>query len=554
MTLGSLLFGALARLPPPATRRVRVERGLSATMADGVTLVADRYVPAADERAPIVLMRCPYGRSGMWGMLARVIAEHGYQVVIQSCRGTFDSGGTFEPLRHERDDGLGTLDWLAAQPWFGGRVGMFGPSYLGYVQWAVAAGAPPCLRALAPLITASEFGSLTYPGGGFALDTLLSWVHELAHQEEGWVPRLRAALFGRRRLARAFDHLPLREADLVAVGHPVPLYRDWLDHADPGDGFWDGIDFSGRVPEVAVPATLVAGWYDIFLPRQLQDFVDLRRAGRDVRLTVGPWTHLSAGLALVGTREALRWFDAHLRDREDAARRAPVRIFVTGADRWRSLPDWPPPATGERWFVRAGGRLGRTAPRDEAPDRYRYDPASPTPAVGGTSMSGAAGARDNRRLEARADVLTYTGDPLGDDLEVIGPVTAQVHLRSSLADTDVFVRLCDVSPRGRSVNVCDGSLRLGPGRPAPDGDGVRRVDLDLWPTAHRFRRGHRVRVQVSSGAHPRIARNLGGGEPVGEATAFHVAEQEVLHDAGHPSAIILPVIGSTPEESAGSGA
>ncbi len=542
MTAGSRLFSALAGLPAPVTRNVRVERGLRVVTPDGVVLLADRYVPRRRERAPIVLMRCPYGRGGTWGMLARVIAEHGYQVVLQSCRGTFGSGGEFQPLRHERSDGLATLEWLAAQPWFGGSVGMFGPSYLGYTQWSVAPDAPAFLRALVPVITASEFGSLTYPGGGFALDMLLTWVRERAYQEETGLPRLRATLFGRRALRRAFDHLPLREADVLAVGHRVPLYRAWLDHAEPGDPFWDGLDFTARIPDVTAAVSLVGGWYDILLPHQLLDYVALRRTGREVHLIVGPWTHLSVGAALVGVREALRWFAVHL-DRRPGPRRSRVRVFVMGEGRWRDLADWPPAATSERWHLRAGGRLDPAPPADEPSDRYRYDPADATPAVGGSLMSRGAGARDNRRLEARPDVLTYTTEPLEGHLEVIGPVSAQVHLRSSATDTDVFVRLCDVSRDGRSTNVCDGSLRLTALGPAADGDGVRCVDVDLWPTAYRFRRGHRLRVQVSSGAHPRIARNLGGGEGLGGATAMHVAEQEILHCATHPSAIVLPVIG-----------
>ena len=174
-------------------------------------------------------------------------------------------------------------------------------------------------------------------------------------------------------------------------------------------------------------------------------------------------------------------------------------------------------------------------PPASEPDRFRYDPADPTPAVGGTSLSSNSGRRDNRALEARADVLTYTTTPLEEDLEVIGPVFAELHVSSSTEQFDVFVRLCDVEPSDRSMNVCDGILRCGPGT-AP------QVRVDLWPTAHRFARGHRVRLQVSGGAHPRFARNLGTGEPLATGTRLAVSERTVYHDPRRPSHVTLPTI------------
>jgi hypothetical protein len=187
------------------------------------------------------------------------------------------------------------------------------------------------------------------------------------------------------------------------------------------------------------------------------------------------------------------------------------------------------------------GRLSEAPPPVSAPDRYRYDPADPTPSVGGVLLGPEAGAKDNRTLEARADVRTYTSAPLERDLEVVGPVRAEVFCSSSTPWTDVFVRLCDVQPSGRSLNVCDGLLRLTPGRASQDEAGVMRVPVELWPTAYRFPRGHRLRVQVSSGAHPRFVRNLGAGEPLATGTRMVVAEQQVHHDPAHPSAIVLPV-------------
>jgi uncharacterized protein len=541
MTIGSRLLARLAGLRPAHTHDVVVERDLPVPMPDGAVLLADRYVARRDERAPIVLLRSPYGRRTLFGLIGRLFAERGYQAVVQSVRGTFGSGGEFDAFRHEAADGRATLDWLAAQPWFGDSVAMMGPSYLGFVQWAVAADAPAYLRALAPQITASQFRSLTYPGESFSLRTPLSWIYLLHFQELPAWQVARASRRQERALAPAYAHVPLNEVDTIAVGKPVKFFQDWLAHNAPGDPFWEPVDFSRRLDAVTAPVNLVAGWYDIFLPQQLADYVELRRAGQQPHLTIGPWIHLSIGVLFAALKESLGWFDAHLKGYGSRLRSSPVRIFVLGSKRWRDLPDWPPPATATRWYLQPAGRLASEPAGDSPPDSYTYNPAHPTPSVGGTVLARDAGPRDNRKLEARPDVLTYTSAPLEDDLEVIGPVAVELYVQSSAGHTDFFARLCDVSPRGRSTNICDGLLRLWPGRFEPAADGTTCARISLWPTACCFRKGHRLRVQVSSGAHPRFSRNLGSGEPLATATTFRVAEQRIWHDAAHPSAIVLPI-------------
>lgn len=545
MSLGSQLLARLAHLPPARLRAVVVERDLRATMSDGVILLADRYYPRGDPHAPIVLLRSPYGRRTAFGLIGRIFAERGYQAVVQSVRGTFGSGGAFDAMRYEAEDGRATLAWLAEQPWFGGSLAMTGPSYLGFVQWAVATGAPDYLKALAPQITASQFRGLTYPGEAFGLKTALSWIYQLEHQEESFWRLLGARRRQNGILARALATLPLAKADTAAVGHPVKFYQDWLAHNTPGDPFWQEIDYSQHLDRVAAPVNLVAGWYDIFLPSQLADYAALRAAGREPYLTIGPWKHTSLGVFGAALRESLMWCDAHLRGDASGLRAAPVRVFVMGARRWLDLPSWPPPATPTRWYLQPDRALGSEAPdasqRENPPDTYRYDPASPTPAVGGIVLTADAGPRDNRRLETRPDVLTYTTPPLENDLDIIGPVAAELYVTSSREHTDFFVRLCDVAPGGRSINICDGQVRLWPGRFPPASDGTMRLAIDLWPTACRFARGHRLRLQVSSGAHPRFSRNPGTGEALGNATTLVAADQSVYHDEEHPSCLVLPV-------------
>ncbi|MFI2712502.1 CocE/NonD family hydrolase [Micromonospora sp. NPDC018662] len=547
MRLVTRLAAAALRLPAARAGRVAVTRDIPVRVRDGITLRTDHYAPDLPGAA-CVLIRTPYGRGGPIRLLVHLVAERGFHVVIQSCRGTYGSGGEFAPLVHERDDGLDTLDWLRRQPWWTGVFGMFGASYQGFVQWAVAAEAGDELRAMVAVVTASATRDSTYAGESFALDTVLTWAELLQAQTVPWLARQWELKRGQPRLIRALAHLPLVEADRVATGVTVPFFQEWLRHHTPDADYWRARVFGDRITEVGAPVAMVSGWQDIFLPAQLDDYARLRAAGARPRLTVGPWTHGSPGLLVAALRDGLDWFDEHLAGRAASPRagteRAPVRVHVGGVGGgWRDLPDWPPPATPTRWHLRAGGGLSPTPPVAGPPDRFRYDPADPTPSLGGPLLvAQRAGAVDNRPVEARPDVLTYTSDPVDGPVEVVGPVHAEIHLRSELSYLDVFVRLCDVDRRGRSWNVCDGLVRVEPGRFPPGPSGVVRVPVTLWPTAYRFAPGHRLRVQVSGGAHPRWARNPGTGEPLGTAVTLRAGWREVWHDREHPSALLLPLV------------
>jgi putative CocE/NonD family hydrolase len=542
MTFLSRVIGRLTKLPPAETYDVIVERDLKVPMPDGVVLLADRYVPRGRERLPTILVRCCYGRRGFIGLLyGRLFAERGYQVVVQSTRGTFGSGGEFEPFVCEHDDGLATVEWLKQQPWFSGAFAMNGASYLGFVQWAIAREAGPELKALAIQVSTAEFRSQFYTGGSYALDLSLSWTHMMANQERPLGP-LRTLLTANRRLRPLFSHLPLRDLDKLADGEHTPFFQTWLEHTEPGDPYWKSQDFSGTVKDVTAPVNMVGGWYDIFLPWMLRDYSALRATGKRPYLTIGPWAHNTPGLITDSTREALAWFRAYLYGDHSQLRKALVRIFVTGANEWRDLADWPPPGRRhERWYLQPGGGLAADIPPESEPDHYRYDPADPTPSVAGPLLAGNSMPTDNRQLEARPDVLTYTTTPLERDLDVIGPVQAELFVRSSLEHTDFFARLCDVDAQGRSLNVCDALLRVEPGQQPVTDDGCLHITIDLWPTAHRFSRGHRVRMQVSSGTHPRYARNTGSGEPLASATRLVVADQSIYHDPDHPSSVELSI-------------
>ena len=566
MSAATRLLRRAFALPAPRTPRVDVARDVAVPMPDGVVLRHDHHRPAGVPRGPVVLVRSPYGRASWVGLVfGRLVAERGHQVVVQSVRGTAGSGGTFSPF-DEADDGVATVRWLLAQPWCDGRIGTLGPSYLGLTQWALAPDSVPALRVMGTLVTASQFRDQTYPGGSFSLDNALSWAALVRDQARGPLAVLRRRSGLDHRLARAFaSPAPLRGADVAGIGEEVGFFRDWLREDAPDSAYWARRSTADRVGEVAaggVEVTMTGGWQDIFLPWQLADHAALRAAGARPRLVVGPWVHTSPGGMAAGLREALAAFDRHLGpgdaptadDAALAATRAdaPVRLTLSGDGGDRALADWPPPARTRALHLRADRTLTDDPPTDTPPGpggpgpdpagtTIRYDPHDPTPAVGGPILGGRSGPRPQESLEARPDVAVFTGAVLERDLVVVGTPGAVIHLTAPVAHLDVFVRVCDVDGEGRSVNVTDGLRRVAPGRPGAAADGSLEVAVELWPTGHRFAAGHRVRVQVSGGAHPRFARHPGTDAPLGEADALVPRDREILHDATHPSRVDLPV-------------
>jgi putative CocE/NonD family hydrolase len=500
-----------------------------------------------------VLIRTPYGRGGPGRSLAevyaRAFAAHGYHVLNQDVRGRFDSEGDFVAFVHEASDGQDTLAWMAQQPWCSGAIGMWGASYLGYVQWAAAASGAPPLKALVPIITHSHL--MEHHDNGFPLDLLLRWMFQIATMDDptlsAWerLRRLNSGDLQDRFLHDAFLHLPMQTADMPAIGKIDPLFRE-MSAAGPDHPVWAQVDQRAAVA-TAPPAALIGGWYDLFLDGLLEDYTVQAAAGKQPRLVIGPWHHMEYGYTAVAFDEGLRWFDAHLRDAPASAGAKPVRLYVMGANRWRDFDQWPPASQPLRLYLHGSGaaKTGRlfahAASADLAPDSYTYDPADPTPNLGGPKLADGAGVVDNRPLERRRDVLVFSSIPLRADVEVVGPVQLELYVQSSLATADFFGRLCVVDRSGRSTNVCDGNFRLAPGRGEVQPDGSVRITIALSSTAYRVKAGQRIRLLVASGAHPRFARNL--GVPGNQALAIDMqpARQTVYHDAAHPSALVLPV-------------
>lgn len=542
MSIASGFISTLYQLPT-GKHAVDIKKDIDIKTEDGKTLKTDLFSPKAPGPHPTILMRLPYGRSG-FAPVAEIYAEHGFITLLQACRGTDGSTGTFDPLTHERDDGLATLEWIKSQSWFDGRLGTTGPSYLGYAQWAIC-DALPAKAAMSVKVSSAEFESVVFPGGAFHLQLWLSWLQTVEGLREAPIDIALRMVTGNveTRTGDAADSLPLVDADIVATGKQIRFWRRWFDEAMDNPAFWAPLDHTSRLGENTAPVHLVSGWYDFMLDQLLRDYQTLVSNGEKPYLTIGTWHHIASDLQGESIRQTLPWMKAHLLEDKSGLREKPVRIHISGDVGWREFDQFPPSEmTVQRLHLNDAQRLTSEVPDSGQPDTYRYDPADPTPNVGGAIFAyTGAGRQDNRKLEDRKDVLTFTSAKQTAPLTIIGNVKITLFVRSSLTHTDFFARLCDVDSRGQSTNICDTLLRLKPENTQPDIDGIHKLTLSLHATAHSFKAGHRLRLQVSSGAHPRYARNLGTDEPIGTAIKMQTADQEVFHDPQHVSFVELPV-------------
>ncbi|HLQ61656.1 MAG TPA: CocE/NonD family hydrolase [Candidatus Acidoferrales bacterium] len=542
-------------------------------MRDGTVLRANVYRPAGRGRWPVLLTRLPYGKDLPLGtaVLDPVqAARRGYVVVVQDTRGRFASDGDWVPLRREAEDGVDTIGWAAALPYGDGQVGMYGASYFGFTQWSAAVQAPPALKAMVPFITwADPLNGLIFRGGAFELGVQADWNLRVAFdvlvRRHRGDPKAMGDAFAA--LAHELDHLagegysslPLTEFEPLRKLDVAPNFFEAFE-LGPDPKAADFATIAGKHEHVQVPTLNVGGWYDIFLQDTLANHTAMKALGRPSQVLIGPWTHgtqrnpvgeLSFGFgsqaAFIDLRYEfgglqLRWFDHWLKGAQNGVPEdPPVKIFVMGVNRWRSEAEWPlARATTVRWHLRGEGGLSPEPPAaGDGPDAFTYDPADPVPTRGGALLIAPdypAGPVDQRPVEARPDVLCYTSAPMESDLEVTGPVRLRLWAASDAPSTDFVARLCDVHPDGRSFNLTDGILRL------TNLDGAEHeLWIDLWSTSNVFRRGHRIRLQVTSSCFPRWDRNLNTGRWATDA-AMRPARQTVFHDARRASYLELPEV------------
>ncbi len=577
----AIIFLAVALTPlcsAATSLDVTVEHGVRVAMRDGVGLRADIYRPKQEGRYPVLLQRTPYNKAGGsdFGMRA---AAAGYVAIIQDVRGRYTSEGEWYPFKWESQDGFDTVEWAAALPYSNGKVGMWGGSYVGATQMLTAIAHPPHLAGICPVVTASNYHSnWTYQGGAFEQWFNESWTSGLAQDT------LSRKIQSETNAMDGAWKLPLSAYPLfnggVKVDSPdslAPYFLDWLAHPSY-DEYWKKWSIEDHYSDIQVPALHTAAWYDIFQGGSLRNYVGLKEhagneaARRGQRLLVVIGGHAGGGRKIGDVdfgAEAdfnesdvtLQWYDFLFKGVQNGFAKKPVRIFVMGANLWRDEDDWPlKRAKATKYFLhatknanslRGDGVLSSEAPSAEAADQFIYDPANPVPTTGGPLCCDAthlpAGPRDQRAVEARDDVLVYSTAALERDTEVTGRVALELWAKSSAVDTDFTAKLVDVWPNGFAQNLTEGIVRmryrgsqekpefLNPGQ-------AYKVDLDLWSTSNVFKKGHRIRLEISSSNFPRFDRNLNTGESGQFETRNVTATNSVLHDSEHASALVLPIV------------
>jgi hypothetical protein len=546
-------------------------------MRDGVTLRADILLPRAEGKFPALIYRTPYGKQFAlkeYKTFEKAVAR-GYAVVVQDVRGRYASDGEFVAYQNEGRDGFDTIEWAATQPWCDGNVGTFGLSYPGAVQWLAAVENPPHLKAMVPATTFATPRNFFYSGGVFD-GSWLDWIWmniapDIRRRKNLPGPRTyeEAAETWKHEHDRIQNFLPLR--DLPDFKNVAPFYYEWLAHP-PADPWWGWAGLRNRYGRVHAAVLNLSGWYDeAYGPDgATTNFNGLvkERGDKDARTRtiIGPWTHGDEEKTRAGEREfgpsaaidydelILRWMDHYVRGIDNGVdREKPVRLFVMGKNVWRDEEAWPlARAKTQTYFLRSESNTARLARLNQTPpdkpasfNEFDSDPAHPLsdPYTG-------YGAHDYRALAGRKDVLVYDTDPLPVDTEVTGPIHAEIYLSADVPDVDLWVRLLDVAPDGKALNLMSPGLdvlrasyrteKLEPELLKP-GE-IYKLNLDRMLTSNVFRAGHQIRIQISGAFFPHFSRNLQSGESEVTSSAMCPAHVRIYHDSDHRSRIELPVI------------
>jgi len=550
---------------------------------------------------PVILIRTPYDKDGKASEGA-FFASHGYAFVAQDVRGRYQSEGEFYIYTNEGPDGYDTLEWIGEQAWCNGRVGTWGSSYQAATQNALAVLDPPYLRTMFVVNGTSNYvEDGAGRGGAFALLHNMAYCFRLAgsgHEAQQDAKAKAALQHAYGNLGQWLQAAPLKHTSPLRW---TPSYRrwyaDWRAHPTCDD-YWkqNGYNFEEyhtKYPEI--PICLLGGWYDIFKRGTLSNFEGLSKRKATTRLILGPWTHTSgithAGDVDFGAKaklsvrgEALRWYDQFLKEKESGIPDEPPVEYFQMAGRsakknddgrlqcggqWKTADRWPPAGYVEtKFYLHPGGLLRKEQPGSGDPSVFRFDPENPVPTLGGNIDSGKhlvpRGAQNQRPgadhpfaqselpLSARHDLLSFETPRLEEDVEVVGPMRVSLWVSSEARDTDFSAKLIDVSPpsvdypSGYAMNVEDGILRMrfrdGRDREVWMERGkIYQVTIDLWATAMLFRRGHRIRLDISSSNFPMFDVNPNTGQPLGGHTHTQRTLNTVYHDAEHPSCLVLPV-------------
>ena len=574
-----LILAVLSTAAQPAGETAVVEKDVAVPMRDGVVLHADVLRPAGEGRFPVLVYRTPYGKEfALKDYTAfRHAVERGYAVVVQDVRGRYASAGEFRPYENEGRDGYDTIEWAARQPWSTGDVGTFGLSYPGAVQWLAAVESPPHLKAMVPAMTFSTPQNFFYAWGLWDL----SWMEWIWDDIAADI-RAKKNLPGPKtdeEASAAWDQvaskmqrtLPLNR--LEELRGIAPYYYDWLSHP-PEDPWWDWAELRDKYDRVHAAVLNLSAWYDDNYGPEgaTTNFLGLlkSRSGESdprTHLLLGPWVHgvesthhTHAGEREFGPSAAidydeviLRWMDHYLRGISNGVEKeAPVRYFVMGDNQWRDAVTWPPAAETTSYYLSASGKDGEshslsTQPptNTSKPISFVSDPANPV-----VNPYKGSGAHDYRELSKRSDVLTFDSAPFDSDLEVTGPIRAEIYFSCDCRDTDVWVRLLDVAPDGTALNLMSPGLDvqrasyrdMTRGRQLLVPGQVYRIEVNHQITSNVFQKGHRLRVQISTTFFPNFSRNLQTGESEAVSAKMQKANISIYTDREHPSGVLLPVV------------
>jgi putative CocE/NonD family hydrolase len=570
----------------PAKYEVIEELDQKAPVRDRVLLMVDIFRPKDGGRFPAILQQTPYNKTGQ-AARARRFAARGYVVINADSRGRFRSGGEWDPFSPlHKTDGYDLVQWAAEQPWCSGSVGTYGLSYMGWQQWWTATQAPPALKAIVPEVAPPD----QFLNGPYQNGALVCWAVDWAGNMSGRDPHSAGpGAYGGFAVNReeAYRKLPYIDFDKTRNFLPNSWWRKWMTQNTASGEYWRAIAY--QTPEnyakVAVPSLAISGWFDANFPGTPANYLAMKKHGtsaaaRDARLVIGPWEHIinsrreAAGVdfgpqALIDwDGYVCRWFDHHLKGIDNGVLAdPPVHVFVMGRNAWRTAAAWPLPETKfTPYCLHSGGKANSSAgdgllstekPADEPADRYTYDPNDPMPSAAFTNGH-IDGPRDISESAKRQDVLVYTTPVLAEDVEVIGPITARLYAATSARDTDWMLRISDVLPDGRALFLAEGLMRARHRDADPEQRGAFNAaqlstiepnrpyeyTIEFWrPTGNLFRRGHRIRLEISSSSYPYYLRNLNTGEDnIALATQPVVANQTIYHDVARPSHVILPII------------
>ncbi|NLI01447.1 MAG: CocE/NonD family hydrolase [Chthonomonadales bacterium] len=508
-------------------------------MTDGVKLATDVYLPEGKGPFPTLFVRTTYNKDGLAGLGAEG-PQKGYAVVVQDTRGRFASQGENLPFETDgwwggKRDGLDTVEWMAQQSWCG-KIGTLGGSALGITQLLLAGTGTKRVNAQVIHVGGPRaYGDIVFSGGVFRKSLVEDW--------------LRIALFS-----------------------PDALKR-WT-VTDIYGGIWRERDLSLRYDRVNAAAVHVGGWYDIFAQGTIDAFLGYQKRGGPgargrQKLIMGPWTHgifqdkagdltFRNGKTPPGkARDQWAWFDHHLKGVNNGVDQDPAVTYYTMGDasdpkapgnEWRTSTTWPPAGTRPKaYYFGADRSLGQRKPASMGALSYVYDPRNPCPTTGGPQLTIPAGAKDQRQVESRSDVLVFSSEPLQRPVEVTGRVTVRLYASSDAPDTDFAAKLCDVYPDGRSFNVCEGILRArfrkSFSKPElMEAGKVYRFDVDLWSTSIAFNKGHRIRVLVTSSNAPGWDPNPNTGEPFRSSSRIRSARNTIYVGGARASHVVLPVM------------